>query len=264
MKSQGLVAPPYVTRVPSATADSLSVDVTLRLNEGMSVREAVVSALLERIRSGALPAGTQLPPERVLAAQLKVSRGTLREAVRILDHTGVLEVRTRAGAYVSSVALSKSIELRARAALSGQESPIDIMVVRRALEPTAARYAALNRHVRDLTLLRESVRKQRQLIRRGENPDEVDRGFHVAVANASRNPLLHALFVRVADAMQQQMWIELKHRSLGKAGNQELYVHQHRLILDAIERGDSAAAAQTMIAHLDAVEEGLLSEAEMR
>lgn len=224
------------------------------------VRDGVIAALLERIRTGALVPGALLPPERELSAQLRVSRGSLREAIRILDYAGVLEVRTRAGTYVSEEALSKQIKLRANAALLGQESPLDVMVARRALEPVSARYAALNRHVRDLNLLRKSVRDQGQLIKQGKDPDNVDRGFHVAIAAASRNPVLHMLFERVADVMQQGMWLEIKHQARDRAGHQQLYLEQHKKIVDAIEIGDSSAAARAMITHLDAVEEGLLAE----
>lgn len=234
--------------------------ISVRLDEAQSVREATVEALLDRIRSGSLAPGVVLPPERELAAQFGVSRGTLREAIRILDYSGVLEVRTRSGTYVSDGALSKSIELRTHAALLGEESPLDIMVARRALEPVSARYAALNRHVRDLNVLKKSVREQRRLIDIGEDPDEVDRGFHLAVAIASRNPLLHMLFAKVADVMKQGMWVELKHRTRDKGNHQKLYLQQHKAITEAIEIGDSSAAAQAMTEHLDAVEEGLLAE----
>jgi GntR family transcriptional repressor for pyruvate dehydrogenase complex len=201
-----------------------------------------------------------LPSERELAGQFGVSRGTLREAIRILDYAGVLEVRTRSGTYVSDTALSKGLELRARAALRGDESPLDIMVARRTLEPVNARYAALNRNVRDLSALKKSIRSQRLLIDRGEDPEGIDREFHIAVAGATRNPILSLLFERLALVMHQRTWTELKHSSRNRGDHQELYLKQHRIILDAIERGDSALASTAMSEHLDSVEEGLLQE----
>lgn len=223
-----------------------------------SARDGVVAALLKQIQSGSLLPGSVLPPEREFAAECGVSRGTLREAIRILDYAGVLEVRTRSGTYVSETALSKAIELRAHAALRGEASPLDIMVARRALEPVNARYAAVNRHIRDLHALRKSVRDQRRLIDRGEDPNEVDRQFHVSVAVASRNPILSLLFEKMADVMHQRTWTELKHSSRSAGDHQDLYLRQHHIILDAIERGDSASASNAMLEHLDSVDEGLL------
>lgn len=225
-----------------------------------SVREGVVAALLGQIRSGSLLPGSLLPPERELSARCGVSRGTLREAIRVLDYAGVLEVRTRSGTYVTDAALSKGIELRAHAALRGEQSPLDIMVARRALEPVSARYAALNHHVQHINRLRKSVHDQRRLVKRGEDPDDVDREFHIAVAVASRNPILSLLFERVSVIMHQRTWTELKHTSRSRGDHQELYLSQHEVILSAIERGDSAAAAGAMSEHLDSVEEGLLQE----
>jgi DNA-binding FadR family transcriptional regulator len=83
------------------------------------------------------------------------------------------------------------------------------MVARRALEPVNAKYAAVNRHVKDLHALRKSVRDQRRLIDRGEDPNEVDRQFHISVAVASRNPILSLLFEKMADVMHQRTWTEL-------------------------------------------------------
>lgn len=232
----------------------------LRLNGNGNARDGVVAELLRQIRSGSLAPGSLLPPEREFAAQCGVSRGTLREAIRILDYAGVLEVRTRSGTYVSDAALAKGIELRANAALRGEESPLDIMVARRALEPVNARYAALNRHVKDLSALKKSVRDQRRLVDQGEDPNQVDLDFHIAVAGASHNPILSLLFERVAQVMHQRTWTELKHSSRNRGDHQERYLRQHQIILDAIERGDSAAASTAMSEHLDSVEEGLLEE----
>jgi GntR family transcriptional repressor for pyruvate dehydrogenase complex len=245
------------------TDDAAAADISVKLDGSRSVREVTIDALLDRIRSGALVPGALLPSERELAAQIGVSRGTLREAIRILDYTGVLDVRTRAGTYVADGALSKRIELRTNAAVLGEESPLDIMVARRALEPVSARYAALNRHVRDLRVMKDSIREQGRLIEAGQDPDEVDRAFHIAVAIASRNPLLHMLFTRVADVMKQPMWRELKQRTRSRGDHQELYLRQHKVIAAAIEKGDSSAAAAAMTDHLDTVEEGLLAEVDL-
>jgi GntR family transcriptional repressor for pyruvate dehydrogenase complex len=239
----------------------MTPSVTGRSDELGTVFEAIVAAIMERIENGTLTPGMQLPSERELSMQFTVSRGTLREAIRVLDYAGVLD-RRRSGTYVSDEALSKGSRLRAHAALLGQESPLDIMVARRALEPMNARYAALNRHIRDLSMLNRLVREHREVLEAGGDPEQPDRKFHVVVAAASRNPLLHQLFERVADVMQQRMWSELKHRSRDKLGRSELYLQQHEEIVYAIDAGDSPGAESAMAAHLTSVEEGLLAEIE--
>ena len=78
----------------------------------------------------------------------------MREAIRVLEHAGVLDVRTGSGTFVSEASISSSTLLRTRAVLSGDQSPLDVVVARRALEPACAEAAALNRHEGDLEALR--------------------------------------------------------------------------------------------------------------
>lgn len=241
-------------------SDKFKLDGSFQIDEAGSIRGAVVAAIIDRIRSGMLVPGSSLPPERELALQFGVSRGTLREAMRVLDHAGIVEVRTRAGTFVTEAAVSKGNQLRARAALVGEESPLDIVVARRAVEPVNARYAALNCHVRDLRDLKAAVEDQRHLSDRGVNPEASDGHFHLAVARASRNPLLYALFERIASSMSQAMWIEFKNRSKDQSRRNEAYVDHHLEIVRAIEAGDSSGASRAMIDHLDFVEEGLLAQ----
>lgn len=234
----------------------------LRTIDKTKVYDSIMDQILEGIRSGAFPPGSVLPPERELAAQVGVSRGSVREAIRVLEYAGVLDVRTGSGTYVTDAGASKASALRAHAAMVGEESPLDVMVARRALEPVSAQYAALNRHPRDLSALRSSVEEQARLVQLGEDPSAPDLSFHVSLAVASRNPVLRLLFERVAEIMGQGTWLALKHRSRDRPGKQELYLEQHRVILQAIQERDSAAAADAMQTHLDSVDEGLVAEVE--
>ena len=63
---------------------------------------SVVEQILASIRSGLFPPGSALPAERTLASRLQVSRGSLREALRVLEHAGVLDIRTGSGTYVAT------------------------------------------------------------------------------------------------------------------------------------------------------------------
>jgi GntR family transcriptional repressor for pyruvate dehydrogenase complex len=234
----------------------------LKVVDKTKVYDSIVEQILTGIRSGAFPPGTVLPPERELAAQVGVSRGSVREAIRVLEYAGVLDVRTGSGTYVTEAGASKAFALRAHAAVAGEQSPLDVIIARRALEPISAQYAALNRHPRDLIALKDSITKQARLVKLGEDPSEPDLYFHIALAEASRNPVLRMLFERVAEIMRQETWVELKHRSRDRPGKQELYLTEHRAIFSKIQQQDAGAAAAAMQQHLDSVEEGLMAEVE--
>jgi GntR family transcriptional regulator, transcriptional repressor for pyruvate dehydrogenase complex len=221
---------------------------------------AIVDQILEGIRSGAYSPRSALPAERTLAAQLGVSRASLREAIRVLEHAGVLDVRTGSGTFVSDDGLSKGASLRARAVLVGEHSPLDVLAARRALEPVCAEHAAMHRNARDLEVLWRAFEDHARSEEGSDDWAEADLDFHLAIARATHNPVLVMLVDRLVEIMRQKTWAEFRVRQLQHAGRGGDYIEQHRAIFVALERHDRAIAGQRMYEHLDAVEAGLLAE----
>ncbi len=230
--------------------------------ERSRVYTSVVDQILASIRSGKFSPGTSLPAERVLANQLQVSRGSLREAIRVLEHAGVVDVRTGSGTYVTQQSGSDAAMLRAHAAVIGEHSPLDLMVARSALEPVCAEHAATSHHPGDLEAMEESIIEQDRLIREGGDVSQVDSAFHLAVAAASHNGVLLAQERMLVDLMHEQTWSELKQRSRANIGAAEQYLEHHRHVLRAIKQGDSRRAGQMMAVHMSAIETALLAEIE--
>ncbi len=184
----------------------------------------------------------------------------MREAIRVLEHAGVIDVRVGSGTYVTDGSLSKAAMLRAHATLAGDHSPLDVVVARRALEPVCAELAAIARNHRDIDGLRQIIHEHALILKRDGDPEEADFSFHVALAAASHNPVLLILVERVVEIMRQAAWHELKLRARQRAGRATAFIEQHRAILHAVERYDASGAAAAMQTHLDAIEAGLLEE----
>jgi GntR family transcriptional repressor for pyruvate dehydrogenase complex len=223
---------------------------------------SIVWRIEEAIRAGGLQPGEPLPPERVLSDQLGVSRSSVREAIRVLEHAGVVEVRSGSGTYVAEGALSRGVMLRAQAAVVGEQSPLDLMVARRAIEPACAEQAALHRLSADIVLLRDRLARHKQA-QEGDSVvalKEANIGFHAALVDASHNPILITLHGRLIKIMQESDWTVLRF-SKGIHGTPEVerYVNDHSDILASVEAQDGAAAARAMHAHLDAVDEVIFS-----
>jgi|GEM_PF-4434117 len=157
-------------------------------------------------------------------------------------------------------AVSKATLMRVQAELVGQHSPLDVIVARRALEPRIAGVAALQRHEADVIVLHTRLQEHQRLNEAGENVEEVDLSFHLAIARSCRNPVLFMLFEYLAEVMGQDAWRELKHRSRDHAGAAQRYVDEHAALLAAIERRDASNAAKIMQQHLDTIEKGFLAE----
>jgi GntR family transcriptional repressor for pyruvate dehydrogenase complex len=131
-----------------------------------------VEQILAGIRSGLFPPGSALPAERTLASQLQVSRGSLREALRVLEHAGVLDIRTGSGTYVAAEGGSSAT--CAQAAAIGEHSPPDLIVARTAIEPVCAEQAALSHHPIDLAAREEAFEAQAHATRADEDVAEAD------------------------------------------------------------------------------------------
>jgi GntR family transcriptional regulator, transcriptional repressor for pyruvate dehydrogenase complex len=216
--------------------------------------ELIVNQVLEGIRSGAFPPGAALPPERLLATRFAVSRSSVREAVRVLEHAGVVDVRTGSGTYITNEALSKSTLVRVKAVEVGEHSPLDVIVVRRALEPVSAALAARNRSHRDLSALGAANDEYSRSVTAAEDPTEADIRFHNAIGAASRNSLLQALIEHTVEVMREPFWRSVALRSLKDSARALRSMKQHRRILESIRAADETAAIKAMNEHLESVE----------
>ncbi|WP_020579560.1 FadR/GntR family transcriptional regulator [Actinopolymorpha alba] len=233
-----------------------------RAVERSKVYASVVDQILQNIQSGRFPPGSSLPSERVLADQLAVSRGSLREAIRVLEHAGVLDVRVGSGTYVTEGGRSQTAMLRAQAAVIGEHSPLDLIVARAAIEPVCAEQAATAHHPTDLAHMEATLHEQAELTHQGKDPSAADLAFHLAVATASHNGVLLAIEQNLIELMHEQTWSELKHRSRSRVHAAEQYLEHHELVLGAIRRRDARRAHQLMAMHMAAIEVGIVAELE--
>jgi GntR family transcriptional repressor for pyruvate dehydrogenase complex len=233
-----------------------------RVVDRSRVYSSIVDQVIEAIRSGTYPPGSRLPAERQLATTLGVSRGSVREAVRILEHTGVLEVRTGSGTYVAEGGFLTAATVRARATLLGEHSPLDVIVARAALEPVTARLAAGQRRDSDLVALELALDELALAIERGENDQRQDFAFHLAIAIASYNPVVVELFGRLTEIMRHGMWRELADKLRTNQEYVKTVFSQHQEITSLIRDRNSDGAEHAMRRHLDYVSATVLVEIE--
>lgn len=204
-----------------------------RINKG-SLVETTIAALREHIELGEWPLGHRLPVEADLAAALGVSRNTIREAVRVLVHAGMLETRQGDGTYVRATRdAGETLRRIARTELADQ------LEVRIMLESEAACLAAKRRTADDLARMSDALDAR---ARAGSDLDErirEDHRFHRAVVLAAHNPALLELYDYFADGISQTISQTERDTSLPEPGQEE-----HELLLAAIRRGEAEKAGQ--------------------
>jgi GntR family transcriptional regulator, transcriptional repressor for pyruvate dehydrogenase complex len=155
--------------------------------------EEAVEQIAEKIKSGDLHIGDRLPSERELAAQMRISRPTLREAVRTLAEAGVLDVRRgqSGGIFVSSELIPREL-VRSRQAIRVSEVA-GVLEARRLLEPRVAQLAAVHATEDDFAALAALIERKRELaadddfLRHEDLFLQLDLKFHLAMARATRN-----------------------------------------------------------------------------
>ncbi|MEU3935671.1 FadR/GntR family transcriptional regulator [Streptomyces sp. NPDC029044] len=209
-----------------------------------AVRRNLVDEVIEQIEDlitgGEWPLEHRIPSEPELVELLGVGRNTVREAVRALVHSGMLQARQGDGTYVRS--RSGVGAALARVARHHREI-LDVYEVRASLERDAARMAAMRGTPDDLALLRAALadRDRAQSTRPEEHEAfvEADLRFHRQVVAASHNSALIDLYAHLTDGLRETL------RAVVDSPLPDAVRHQapeHASIVAAIEAGDPEAA----------------------
>ena len=213
------------------------------------IYQEVLDRLMERISSGEIPAGSQLPSERELIDEYGVSRPAVREALQSLERSGIVEIvhGERARVVVPTAdRLVAQIAGGAMHLLRSQPGSLEHMKEARVfLECGTASMAAERATEEQVARLRLAVARQRAAM-----PDfalfiERDMAFHREIASLSGNPI----FPAVVEGLFR--WAAAYYQSLVRApGAEEVTLAEHERIVDAIAAHDVTAASEAMRAHL--------------
>jgi DNA-binding FadR family transcriptional regulator len=200
-----------------------------------ALSDQVIARLRRQITSGAWPVGSRIPTETELVEQLGVARNTVREAVRALAHTGLLDIRHGSGSYVRATSELAGM-MRTRFETARTE---DVTDVRSALEIRAARLACERRTPDDLERLDVALRQRQQAWSAGDRVAFVnaDVAFHLAVVAASHNTVLAELHADLGEVIRDSM---LDH--FGDALRPEQF-QDHARLVEAIRDRDGDRAA---------------------
>jgi len=211
-------------------------------------REQVWSATVDHLRtmidSGRLPAGSRLPAERALCEQLGISRGSLRQALRVLDSIGYVQVRPGSGTYVRENLAEQPL----RGWFSEHEQLVEkLFDLRTTVEPTLAERLALDHTPRVLARLESTVDEMDQAAADGDMLRVIaaDAEFHRVIAGNAGNDDVTDLLRSVLSLVGEE-----RRAALRLPGQIRKAVDEHRAILEAIRRSDAAAAREITLRHL--------------
>ena len=220
----------------------------------MRTHEQVVAEIESRLIAGTLKAGDRLPPERQFAEALGVSRGAVREALRILEAIGVVEAGTGSGPTSGSTIVRDGIAgmamvLRIHLQLASF-TQADLVEIRLLIEGLAARKAAERRTDEDVATFRGQIDEMRGAHTTASYND-LDSAFHVGIVRASGNGLAAVLMAALRETLRQAMVTAFESLE-NPQDTMTALTGEHAAIVEAIAARDGDRASDLVTEHIRA------------
>ena len=213
--------------------------------------DEVYDQLISLISNGKLKPGEQLPPERVLAKDLKVSRQSIREALKKAESKGLIKVRQGEGTFILSAA-SDLMESPFLTMMTEEVGKIyEFIEIRKLIEVWCAEKAAEFTTAKELKKMEKALSEMERLIDSREILGKPDIDFHIAIAEASHNTLMVHMMATIKQIFLSMFKISNFTRRPGK---NRILIKQHQEIYQTIKSKNPQLAGQKMESHLQFVE----------
>ncbi len=216
---------------------------------------AIAGTLRARIVTGIYNYGEKIPTEREMAIAFGTSRATLREALRLLEQSGLIQRKVGSGTYVIYQPADDGGQSSEDVAET--TSPLELVDARTAIEPHMVRLAVLSVTSKDIAGLEEALAGMEAAGIDAERFTHWDRIFHQRIADSTRNPLIAALYRQINHVRGHTQWRTIKSAVLTKE-RIDHYNQLHRTIYEAIRAHDAETAARIIETHMSEARNDLL------
>jgi GntR family transcriptional repressor for pyruvate dehydrogenase complex len=234
-------------------APEIPPDVLIEPVKRSRIYEHIVAQIHALIREGRWAPGDQIPPERELAERFRVSRTSVREALRALEMQGVIDSRQGGGTFVRTADTEALVPPLAAAILRGHRELAEVLEVRELIEPGIARRAAARATDHHVVELESLLERQRECIQQGRSFVDEDTAFHYTLAKAADNHILLRLHNVILDLLREsrQSYLHVPDRP-------QMSLRGHEAILAAVRAHNAEAAYEASLAHISEVRDGIL------
>ena len=235
---------------------------TAAAQQHRNLSDRVTHHVMEHIRTNGLASGERLPSEVRLSADLKISRGIVREAYRALRSAGILDISNGRSPRVGALRSTSVVHLLQHALATQQASAEQALDLRAAIEVHAAELAADRRTEDDIDVLTRAVRGMKRARRDIDSFVRHDVRFHECLGAATGNPLFALITSALGEAMAASARAGLESRSNQAQVLAVVETHQH--IVEAIAARDPKRAGECMTHHFDEAQRALASARERK
>ncbi len=213
--------------------------------ERTTLHEQIVEKIKAMIEDGTLKPGDSLPSERELARDMQVSRIPVREALKMLEFMGVIEIRHGRAAVVRGLGQAAMIDTINLVLESGPNELYELNQARIILELGAAKLACEKRTETDIAHMKEILDRMEAEIDDGCNVVDTSMEFHMAIMRATKNKILCSFMMLFRDILRESRSISLK-----RPGRPEEALDEHKAILQAVIDKDSNLTARLLETHI--------------
>lgn len=226
----------------------------MALARGKTLVEQTTEKIIEYITEHKMEPGQQLPTEAEFTRVLKVSRGTLRDAFKVLIARNILEARQGSGTFIAQNLGIPDDPLGLTFIYDDKLLAVDMLDVRMMLEPSIAALAAINATPEQRVELQKLTDSLKHSIENEESYADEDGHFHTLIAEASGNRVIsnltHILFTSIYKNIALTMNVQKVSNTL----------HYHKKILKAILDGDARLAQMYMYMHLSLLKDFMVNQ----
>jgi GntR family transcriptional repressor for pyruvate dehydrogenase complex len=221
------------------------------------VSEVISQQIKEAILAGLLKPGQQLPSERELGEQFEASRNSVREALKILEVSGLLKINHGSGVFVAD-ATSRSVTDSFTSMLKMQKMSMnDLTQARIVFEPGVARLACERMTDEYVRKLKANISQVKALIKKGQSTTSENIAFHALVAEATQN-IAVILTMKSLYRVVRKASLEITSKSPGAFGGSTRALTCHAKIVQAFQDKDAQRAYDLMLEHVLEVQDALL------
>lgn len=203
-----------------------------------TVTRQVIDRIRRALTNGELRPGDKLPTESELCSMWQVSRTPIREAVKVLEFMGILEIRRSEGTFIATGMKPAAFNPLVLKLLFLAESPEHFLEFRYEVEHMALRLAIAKANSEAISAMASAIADMESALASGATPDEqleLEAAFHRRLAEATLNPLISELAGEIFDVFRKSV------RKSHAAGGSATAISHHRKLLEAVERRDLAA-----------------------
>lgn len=220
--------------------------------EKLVLIDHIIETIGKLIASGKLKPGDVVPSERTLSNLLKVSRNSIRQALKALDVLGVLDINPGSRTYINTSISNLLINPMKFMILLHDLKIKELFQTRKIIEVELTKLAAVNVNEENLAEMVESLNNARTHIKNKNKYLEYEMGFHEAIFKASGNRILSALMASINNLL-----LESRKKTVKFFPDLSLSLKQHYEIFQSIKENNSEKAGQLMLEHLSAIEQML-------